>query len=358
MAWAWTSESPKVLDEPLASVVRVGGGADQVDDRVEVVEGDDDPLEHVRPGLRLAQLELGAALDDLALVGDVVADQLLEAERLRHVVDEGDHVDAERGLHRRVLVELVQDHGGRVAAALQLDDEPHAGAVGLVAEVGDPGDLLVADEIRDLGDQAAVAALLDLERELGDDDRVLAALEGLDVGASADLHGGAARGVGVADALHAHQPAAREVGALDVLHQAREVDVRVLDVGLDGADRLAEVVRRDVRRHADGDAGGAVDEEVREPRREDERLLLGLVVVGAEVDRLRVDVAEQLGRQPRQAGLGVPHGRRGVVVDRPEVALTVDQRVAQGEVLGHPGERVVDRRCRRAGGTCPSPRRR
>ena len=106
-----------------------------------------------------------------------------------------------RRLHLGALVELVQHDLGRIAAALQLDHEAHPGAVGLVAQVGDPGDLLLADEVGDLRDQAAVAALLDLERQLGDDDRLLAALERLDVGLGADPDRAAAGGVGVADAL-------------------------------------------------------------------------------------------------------------------------------------------------------------
>ena len=124
------------------------------------------------------------------------------------------------------LVEVVEHDLGRVAAALQLDHQAHAGAVRLVAEVGDALEFLVADEVGDLRDQAVVAALLDHEGQLGDDDRVLAALERLDVGAGADLDRAAAGGVGVADALQAHDPAAGEVGALDVLHQPGEVDRR------------------------------------------------------------------------------------------------------------------------------------
>ena len=45
--------------------------------------------------------------------------------------------------------------------------------------------------------------------------------------------------------------------------------------------------------------------------------------------------------QPR---FGVPHRRRRIAVDRSEVALAVDQRVAHVEVLRQPDERVVDRR--------------
>ena len=52
----------------------------------------------------------------------------------------------------------------------------------------------------------------------------------------------------------------------------------------------------------------------------------GLVVVGPEVDGVRVDVAEHLGGEALEPRLGVPHGGGRVVVDRAEVALAVDQR--------------------------------
>ena len=65
-------------------------------------------------------------------------------------------------LHRGLLVELVQDHV-RLGVALELDDEPHAALVGVVLDVRDAGELLVGDEVGDLLDDAAVAALLDLK---------------------------------------------------------------------------------------------------------------------------------------------------------------------------------------------------
>ena len=175
----------------------------------------------------------------------------------------------------------------------------------------------------------------------------------------ADTDRAAARSVGLADPVGAHDHAAAgEVRALDVLHQPLGVDRRVVDEGAGGGDHLGQVVGRDVRRHADRDPGGAVDEQVREARRQDERLGRGLVVVGAEVDGVGLDVAQHLGREALEAGLGVAHRGGGVVVDRAEVALAVDERVAQRELLRHPDQRVVDRRSRREGGTCPSPRRR
>ena len=121
---------------------------------------------------------------------------------------------------------------------------------------------------------------------------------------------------------------------------------------------LAQVVRRDVGGHADGDADGAVDQQVREPRRQDRRLLGLAVVVVLEVDGVLVDVADHLHGERRHLGLGVPRGGGAVVAGRAEVALAERQRVAQGPGLDQAHQRVVDRRCRRAGGTGPSRRRR
>ncbi len=119
------------LDEPVAGRLRVPRAADHRDHLVEVGERDEQTLQHVRALLGPAQLVLRAADDDVALVIDVVADHLTQGQRPRDVVDERDHVDAERRLHRRVLVKLVEhDLGDRVA--LELDHDPHAVAVGLV----------------------------------------------------------------------------------------------------------------------------------------------------------------------------------------------------------------------------------
>ena len=159
------------------------------------------------------------------------------------------------------------------------------------------------------------------------------------------VDGLALAGDGVAARLVAeHRAAGREVGAGDVLAQVVRRELRVVDQGSGGVADLAQVMRRDVRRHADGDAGRAVDEQVREPGRQDLRLLLGAVVVVDEVDRVLVDVGQHLGGDARQAGLGVAHGRGAVAVDRAEVALAVDERVAHREVLGQADQGVVEGR--------------
>jgi hypothetical protein len=119
--------------------------------------------------------------------------------------------------------------------------------------------------------------------------------------------------------------------------------VRVAEQNQAGIDHLVEVVRRNVGRHADRDAGRSVDQQVRDARRENQRFLLGTVVVRPEIDGFLVDVDQKFVADARHANFGVTHGRRIVAVDRAEVALAVDQHVAQRKILRHAHDGVVDR---------------
>ena len=106
-----------------------------------------------------------------------------------------------------------------------------------------------------------------------------------------------------------------EVGPRDEPHQVVDGGVRVLDEVNRRVEDLAQVVGRDVGGHADRDAARAVHEEVRYARREDERLLLRVVEVRAEVDALLLDVGQELGGDPTEARFGVTVGGGGVTVD-------------------------------------------
>jgi hypothetical protein len=153
------------------------------------------------------------------------------------------------------------------------------------------------DEVGDLFDDTAFAGLPDTVRELGDDDRALSAAQLLDVRAAPYCDASPAGAVRVTDAAAPYDRAAgRKVRALDVLGQALDVDRGVVDHRVDRGGDLAEVMRRDVRRHTDGDPRGTVDKKVREPRRQHGRLAPRLVVVGNEVDGVGIDVAQHLRR--------------------------------------------------------------
>ena len=138
-------------------------------------------------------------------------------------------------------------------------------------------------------------------------------------------------------------PPVGKSGPVTNLQRSSEVSSGSSIRALARVDDLAEVVRRDVGRHADRDAGGAVDQQVRELDGRTDGCFCGAVVVVDQVDGVLVDVGQHLGGDGRQARLGVAHGGGAVAVDRAEVALAVHERVAHREVLGEADQGVVDR---------------
>jgi len=101
-------------------------------------------------------------------------------------------------------------------------------------------------------------------------------------------------------------------------------------------------MRGNAGRHANGDACGAVGQEVGEIGRQDHRLGVLAVEARAEIDGLLVDALEQGRGRERQARLGVAVGGGVIPIDIAEVALAVHQGIALGEVLGEPHQRIVD----------------
>ena len=247
---------------------------------------------------------------------------------------------AEGALQRGETIKLVEDDVGD-GVALELDHDAKTVAVGFVAQRRNALDLLLAPEFPDALDHDG---LVHLVGNLADDDDLAVAAQRLDLDLAAHDDRAAAGVIGRADALMAEDDAAgREVGTGDDADQVLDAQRRIVDQRDAGVDHLAEIVGRDVGRHADGNAAGAVDQEVREPRRQDHRLFFVAVVVGLEVDGVLVDVRKQRHRRVVETALGVPHRRRRIAVDRAVIALPVDQRQAHREILRHAHQRVVDR---------------
>ena len=118
----------------------------------------------------------------------------------------------------------------------------------------------------------------------------------------------------------------------------------MVDIVQERLQALSQVVRRHVAGHAHRDAGGAVDQQVGNARRQHQRLVQGLVVGGLKVDGVLVQIGQNFRGQLRHAHLRVAHGSRRVAVDRAEVALAVDEEMAHGELLRQPHDGVVDGR--------------
>ena len=227
-------------------------------------------------------------------------------------------------------------------AVLDLDDQLQpAVAVGQVDDVGDALQLLGLHRVLDAVDDALGP---DVEGQLGDHDAAPARGDLLDAGAGPHAEAAPPGLVGVAHAVEADDDAAAgEVGPGHERHDLGERRVRVVEQVAGRVQDLAEVVRDEVGGHADGDAGGAVDEQVRDGGREHDRLGLAAVVVGPEVDDVLVEAGGHVHGGAGEPCLGVAHGRRAVV-EGAEVAVPVDHRQAQGERLRHADEGVVDRR--------------
>ena len=238
--------------EPLAQLGigfgRVLGLPDDLDDLVDVVDGDLEAVEDVLPRLRRVEIELGPPDDDLVPVVDEVLEQLLQVHDLGGAVGERQHDHAEGGLHLGVLVELVQHDVGD-GVALQLDDDPHAFLVGLVIDVDDPFDLLLAGQ---LGDRLDQVLLVDLIGNLGDDDlRPAAGFLLLDLRPGPHDDAPAPGLVGLLDALPAVDVGAGgEVRPLDDLPELADGGLGVIHQQLHRLHHLAQIVGRDVGGHA------------------------------------------------------------------------------------------------------------
>ena len=331
---------PVAFHHFLARLVGVLGGADQLDHVVDIGDRDGEPDQNVGAIARLAEQMLGAPVDDFFAEGDERDEQVLQVHHQRPAALERDHVGAERGLQRGEAVELVEHHVGHRVAP-HFDHHAVAVAVGFVAQRRNPLELLVAHQFADALDQMRLVHLIG---NFGNDDRLALAAQAFELDLAANDDRTAAEMIGGADTLASKDySSGRKIRTRHDGDQIVDRERRIVDQRDTGVDHLAEIVRRDIGRHADRDAARAVDQQVREFGRQHDRFLLAAVIVRLEVDRVLIEVVEQRDGGAGQPNLGVALGRRRVAVDRAEIALAVDQRQAHGEVLRQPHQRVVDR---------------
>ena len=288
----------------------------------------------------LLEQEGGPPDDDLLAERQESPEHVEQPHLFRPAAVQGEHVDAEAGLELGEAEELVQ-HDFGIGVALDLDHQAHAFPVGLVVGAGDAFDLPRPGEFADLFQHALLVHLIG---NFGEHEVFASVAAGFDLVARAHDDGAPARAVGLVDAGPSHdQGAGRKVRPGQQLHDVFERGVRLPDQRKAGVDHFAQIVRRNVGRHADSNAAGAVDQQVGIARRQDDRLAARFVVVVLEIDRIAVDIDEQRFRRLGQPRLGVAHRRRRVAVHRAEIALAVDQRQAHREGLGHAHQRIVDR---------------
>ena len=209
---------------------------------------------------RFAQSEHGAPRHHLAAVRQEHLDQVFQVAQLGLAVDQRHHVDTEVVLQLRLLVEVVEHHLGHFAA-LELDDQAHAGLVALVLNVADAFDFLFMDQ---LGHALLQRLFVDLVGQLVHDDGLaLTFVDVFKVALGAHHHPTAAGAVTVTHAIDAVNDAAcREVRAGNDFHQILDAGLGVFQHVQAGIDHFVQVVRRNVGRHAHGNSARAIDQQV------------------------------------------------------------------------------------------------
>ena len=224
-------------------------------------------------------------------------------------------------------------------------------SVAFVLHGGDAVDLLVAHQ---LGDALLQHGFVHLVWQLGDDD-LRAPVGGLlELDLCANQHTPAAGGVRMFDIVDDetfavlfvahHQAASGKVWALDELKQIVDSRIWMIDQMVHRIDHFAQVVRRHIGRHTDGNTGRAIAQQVRKTSGQHDRLVARSVVVGHHIDGVHVQVGQHLHRQWRETRLGVAHGGWWIAVDRAEIPLAIDERVAHVEWLRQPHQRRIDDR--------------
>ena len=212
------------------------------------------------------QAVVGAAAHNIDAVLDEALNQFDDAEFARLPIDNGQHDDAEVDLHLRVLIQVVEHHFG-LFAAFQFKNDAHAVAIALVAHVANiVDDFLVhqlgnpLDELglvaHKSGDVFKQAGLVDLEWNFRNDDGFAVALAVFFDGClGAHLEAAAASGVVINDAPAAQQESSSgEIGPRNHFDNLGQRRMRVVDQRDSGVNNLAQIMRRDVGGHADGDA--------------------------------------------------------------------------------------------------------
>ena len=322
---------------------RLGGirrGTDGRDDLIDIGNRDGQTAQDVAAFTRFAKQISRAAGDNIFAEINERGQELAQGKLLWPPTVQRQHVTTEIGLHRCETIELVHHHfGGGIA--LQLDYDAHTVPVRFILNMGDAVDLFLAHLFGDFFDHRGLVHLI---ANLIDDDGKPVLANFFDTGLSPHNHAAAPLKVGFACTGPAqHDPACGEVGAGNIFNQLFRGQIGIFDQRLTGIDHFAQIVRRNVRRHTDGNTASTIDQHVWKTCRQNSRFAFFPIVVVDEIDGLLVQIAGHERRDLIKARFRITHGRSTIAVHGAEITLTVNQRQRHRKVLSHTHQRVIDR---------------
>ena len=134
-----------------------------------------------------------------------------------------------------------------------------------------------------------------------------------------------------------------KVRPLHDLHQLIMRGVGLIDQQRGRVQDFMDIMRRDGGGHTDRDSCRAIGQQVREQPGHHLGLFILTIIGRAQIGAILVQPGHQLHRRLGQLGLGIPIGRGIIAIDIAEIALPVDQRIAQRKGLREPHHRVIDR---------------
>ncbi len=133
-----------------------------------------------------------------------------------------------------------------------------------------------------------------------------------------------------------------KVRTLDMLAEIDERRFRLLQQAHASCRHFPQIVGRNVGRHADGDAGGAVQQHVGQTRGQHGGLVQGAVEIRHPIHGALAKLRQQHSSEAGETRLRVAHGGEGFrIVHRAPVSLPVDERITKRERLRHEHHGVV-----------------
>ena len=251
------------------------------------------------------------------------------------------HVDREARLQLTLAEQAGHEHVRLDRARFRREDDADV-LGGFIHSIFEHRGLLGLDQ---LGEALHQFGFLHLVGDLGDDDPPHATAEVFPgpPGLAADT--ATARRIDLAQAFLGLDDHATcwKVRSSDDLEQVVHRRLRMIEQVDRRVDALGRIVRRDRRRHADRDAGRAIDQKVRKTGRENHRLLVRAVIGLTEIDSVVVEAFEQQHRRRGEFCFGVAKCSGRISIDVAEVALSIDQRRARRKVLRQTHHGVIDR---------------
>ena len=128
-----------------------------------------------------------------------------------------------------------------------------------------------------------------------------------------------------------------------MLHQFFRADCAIFHIGKARIDDFAQIMRRNIGRHADSNAASAIDQQIRESGRQNTRFITAAIIIGLEIDRILIEIFQQAHRRLGQPCFGVAHGGGWIGVHRAEIALTIHERQAHRPILRQTCQCVINR---------------